>query len=77
MVAVILWRRFLYTPVEVGQKERNGASNPREVVIIDKDDAAPAQQSTEIEEIDEHAIEAMVSIHEAKIESAPRFEKSR
>ncbi len=42
MVAVILWRRFLYTPAEVGQKERNGALNPAKFVIIEKDDAAPA-----------------------------------
>ncbi len=77
MVIVLSWRLFLYTPIEVGQEKGNSASDPGKVVVIENDDAAPAQQAPKVEEIQEHAVEAMVPIHEPEIELAPFFEERR
>jgi len=77
MVIVLAWRLFLHMPIEVGQEERNGAPDPGKVVVIENDDAAPAQQASKVEEIQEHAVEAMVPIHEREIELAPFREERR
>jgi hypothetical protein len=77
MVVVLSWRLFLYTPIEVGQEKGNSASDPGKVVVIENDDASPAQQTPKVEEIQEHAVEAMVPIHEREIELAPFLEKRR
>jgi hypothetical protein len=77
MVFVLSWRLFFYKPIEVGQEKGNSASDPGNVVVVENDDAAPAQQAPKVEEIQEHAVEAMVPIHEREMELASFLEERR
>ena len=77
LVTIVLSRLLLDPPPEVVQEEGHRSSDPREVVVIEEDHASPAEQTTEVEEIEEHAVEPVVPIHESEVELASRLEEGR
>src|SRR5438552_2198226 len=77
MVQFVPAALLLDTPVQVCRVEGYGAPDPWKLVVVEKDDAALAQQPAEVEEVDEHAVEPMVPVQERKIEAALLPEKLR
>src|SRR5215475_5793783 len=77
MVVLVAGSLFLHTPVQVLHVKGNGGSDPRKLVVIKKNDAALTQQPTEVEEIDKHAVEPMVPVHEREIKAALLPEERR
>src|SRR5205814_6520772 len=77
MVQLVAAALLLHAPVQVRQVEGNGAADSGKLVVVEKDDAALAQQPAEVEEVNEHAVEPMVPVQERKIKAALLLEKPR
>jgi hypothetical protein len=38
--------------------------------MVEEDEASGAHESTEVDEVDEHAVESMIAVYESKVEAA-------
>jgi len=56
-------------PSKIGEVKRDRAPNAGKLVIIDEDDPARLHKPAEIEEVDEHTIEAVITVYEGEIET--------
>jgi len=66
----------LYCPAQVSDEEVARTPDGRKLRVVDEDDAALFQQPTRVEEIDEHALEAVVAVEEGKIELPSQLEQA-
>jgi hypothetical protein len=72
MMIIIVRRCLLDSPVEVAQKKCDCAFHSGKVVVIEDDDPAPPHQAPQVEQVDEHAVEAVVAVDESEVDRAVR-----
>jgi hypothetical protein len=56
-------------PAEVDDAEADGVTNGRELMIVDEDDPALPEQPPRVEQVEEHALEAVVAVEEGEVEA--------
>src|SRR5581483_12344580 len=74
-VAVIA--RLLACPAEVGQAEGDRAGDRRQLVVVDEDDSAAADEPAEIDEVEKDGVKAVVAVDERQIEAAAVAQEAR
>lgn len=74
---IVRRRDLLVLPADVRDEERGGPRHAGQLVVVEEDDPGGAEQSSEIPEVDEDAVEAMVSIDDGNVEAAAFLEKAR
>jgi hypothetical protein len=62
MVAVLDGGDLFQRPAEVGLEEGGCAGNAWQMVVVEEQDRAWAQKSPEVDQVDEHGIEAVVAV---------------
>src|SRR4029453_3951058 len=71
------WRTLAPHASSGSSRKRKRRVGSRELVVVKKDDAALAQQPAEVEEVHEHAVEAVVPVYEREIKAAFLLDKHR
>jgi hypothetical protein len=77
LVELVLRRDLLDDPADVRHEERDCPRNARELVVVEEDDPLRAKQSPEVPEVDEDAVEAVVSVDDGEVEPAALLEEGR
>ena len=75
---VIVGRGDLFEcPPQVCHEEGRGASNRGKLIVIEEDDSPGVHEMPEVDEVEEHSVEAMIAVDEAEVEAPALLEESR
>ena len=77
LMRIVRSRRFLDSPIEVVQEERDGSLDSGKVVVIEKYDAALGKQTAKIEQIKENEVEPVIPVDKREIERPPALQEGR
>ncbi len=75
MMTFMLRRLQLHGPADIAHKEGHRPSDSGELAVVDKHDPARTKQSSQIEQVDEHKVEAMVPVDKGEVEATTLTEE--
>src|SRR5215210_4767402 len=71
-MVIVRGRNLFELPAKVRQEERYRPCDGRQLVVVEENDASRANETPEIDEVDEDPVEAVVTVDERQVED-PRF----
>jgi hypothetical protein len=75
MVVVVLGRRLFRRPTEVRDTEPGGRLHRRQLKVVDHHDAAGLEKPAEVDQVEKHAVEAVIPVDEGEVEPSPGGEE--
>jgi hypothetical protein len=77
LVVAVCGRDFLECPVQVRRVKRRCPRDCRQLVVIEEDDPSRSDEMTEVEQVYEDPLEAMVAVYEREVEASGFVEEAR
>src|SRR5215210_4612552 len=77
LVVNVCGRDLLERPTQVRREERRRPRDRRQLVVIEKDDTSRADETPQVDEVDEDALEAVVALDEREVEFSGFVEEAR
>jgi hypothetical protein len=62
---------FFDRPAQIAREEAHRLPRGRELVVIEEDHPARANQAAQVRQVDENMLEAVVAVDEGKVEREP------